>query len=208
MRTNEMKKKSRTKLSRHLSLDLTPKARKIMADKPYPPGEHGPGRRRTTKMSDYKRQLMEKQRLRAQYGIEERQMSNYVRKAIRQQGNPADNLVRLLESRLDAIVYRAGFARTMEAARQYVSHRHIMVDDRWVDFPSQNVRVGQAVSVKEKSRALPVFVSAREELVAASPPAYLQRDVENMAVQLVYQPQRQEVPVSCEMPLVIEYYSR
>jgi small subunit ribosomal protein S4 len=203
-----MKKKSRTKLSRHLGLDLTPKARKIMADKPYPPGEHGQTRRRSSKMSDYKRQLMEKQRLRAQYGIEERQMSNYVRKAIRQHGNRADNLVRLLESRLDAVVYRAGFARTLEAARQYVSHRHIMVDGRWVNLPSQAVRIGQAVAVKEKSRSLPVFVSAREEMVAAAPPAYLQRDADHMAVQLVYLPQRQEVPVSCEMPLVIEYYSR
>lgn len=202
-----MQKKSRTKLSRHLGLELTPKARKIMIEKPYPPGEHGPSRRRGPKMSDYKRQLLEKQRLRAQYGIEERQMSNYVRKAIQQHGNPADNLVQLLESRLDAVVFRAGFARTVQAARQYVSHRHIMVDGRWVNLPAQQVRIGQKVSVKEKSRNLPVFVSAREELVA-HPPAYLQRDADNMAVQMLYPPRREEVPVSCEMLMVIEYYSR
>ncbi len=202
-----MKKGSRTKRSRQLGLDLTPKARKIMVEKPYPPGEHGPTRRRGAKLSDYKRQLLEKQRLRAQYGIDERQMSNYVRKAIRQHGNPADNLVRMLESRLDAIVYRAGFARTVEAARQYVSHRHIMVDGRWVNLPAQQVRAGQAVAVKEKSRTLPVFVSAREEMVAA-PPAYLERDAQTFTVKMLYPPRREEVPVSCEMPLVIEYYSR
>ncbi|RJQ65888.1 MAG: 30S ribosomal protein S4 [Desulfobacteraceae bacterium] len=202
-----MKKKSRTKLSRRLGIDLTPKARKIMAEKPYPPGEHGPAQKRRAKVSDYKLQLMEKQRLRAQYGLEERQMGNYVRKAIQQHGNPADNLVRLLESRLDAIVYRAGFARTVEAARQYVSHRHIMVDGRWVNLPSQQIRLGQTVSVKEKSRALPVFISAKEEMVA-QPPGYLQRNAEDMSVQMLYTPNRAEVPVSCEMLLVIEYYSR
>jgi small subunit ribosomal protein S4 len=201
-----MPKKSSTKLSRRLGLELTPKARKIMAEKSYPPGEHGPARR-STNMSDFKRQLLEKQRLRAQYGIEERQMGNYVRKAIQQQGNPADNLVRLLESRLDTVVFRAGFARTVQAARQYVSHRHIMVDGQWVNLPSQQIRIGQKVSVKEKSRNLQVFVSTRDELVAP-PPAYLQRDGEHMTVQLLYPPHRDEVPVSCEMLMVIEYYSR
>jgi small subunit ribosomal protein S4 len=201
-----MPKKSSTKLSRRLGLELTPKARKIMAEKSYPPGEHGPARR-STNMSDFKRQLLEKQRLRAQYGIEERQMGNYVRKAIQQQGNPADNLVRLLESRLDTVVFRAGFARTVQAARQYVSHRHIMVDGQWVNLPSQQIRIGQKVSVKEKSRNLQVFVSTRDELVAP-PPAYLRRDGEHMTVQMLYPPHRDEVPVSCEMLMVIEYYSR
>jgi len=178
-----------------------------MEAKPYPPGEHGPAQKRGAKASDYKLQMLEKQRLRAQYGLDERQLSNYVRKAIQRQGNAADNLVRLLESRLDAVVYRAGFARTVEAARQYVSHRHILVNGKWVNLPAHQVKVGQTISVKEKSRSLPVFVSAREEIVS-SPPVYLQRDAENMAVQMLYSPQREEVPVSCEMKMVIEYYSR
>jgi small subunit ribosomal protein S4 len=176
--------------------------RKILSSRgtrPRPPAEHQYVR--------FQRQLLEKQRLRAQYGLEKRQMGNYVRKAIQQQGNPANNLVRLLESRLDTVVFRAGFARTVQAARQYVSHRHIMVDGRWVNLPSQQIRIGQKVSVKEKSRNLQVFVSTRDELVAP-PPAYLQRDGEHMTVQLLYPPHRDEVPVSCEMLMVIEYYSR
>jgi small subunit ribosomal protein S4 len=202
-----MRKPSRTKLSRRLGLALTPKARKIMEDKSYPPGEHGPSRGRRSKPSDYKLQLLEKQRLRAQYGLDERQMSAYVHQAIRKQGNPADNLVRLLESRLDALVFRAGFARTMEAARQYVSHRHITVDGKPVSLPANGVKTGQIVEVKQKSRSLPVFISAREEMVGPTP-VYLKRDAETMAVQMLYPPQREEVPVSCEMKLVIEYYSR
>jgi small subunit ribosomal protein S4 len=199
---------SKTKISRQLNLALTPKAARLMPNRAYPPGEHGPIRRRPTKLSDYKRQLLEKQRLRAQYNLSERQMRNYVRKAVRKKGNTADNLIQLLETRIDALISRAGFARTINAARQYISHRHIVVDGKWVNIPSQRIRLGETVSVKEKSRDLPCFVEAREEMVRATMP-YLVRDPKTMSVKLLYLPSREEVvAISCEIPLVIEFYSR
>jgi small subunit ribosomal protein S4 len=158
-------------------------------------------------MSDYKRQLLEKQRMRAQYNIQERQMRNYVKKAVHKKGNSTDNLIQLLETRLDSIVFRAGLAHSIYAARQYVSHRHILLNGKWVNIPSQQVKVNEVVSVKKESRNLACFIAAQEEMVNPPPP-YMQRDKKNMSVKLLYQPKREEVMVGCEMPLVIEYYSR
>ena len=186
---------------------MTSKAIKYLERRPYPPGEHGVFKKRSSKMSDYKRQLVEKQRLRAQYNIHERQLRNYVRNAVHKKGNAADNLIQMLETRLDSIVLRAGLARTIYAARQYVSHRHILVTGKWVNIPSRQVKVGEVVSVKKESWNLACFVAAQEEMVNPPPP-YMQRDKKNMSVKLLYQPKREEVMVSCEMPLVIEYYSR
>jgi small subunit ribosomal protein S4 len=199
--------KSKTKISRHLNLPVTPKAASVMHNRPYPPGEHGADRKSSRKISDYKRQLLEKQRLRAQYNISERQMRNYVRKAIKIRGNPVENLIHLLETRIDAIVFRAGFARTIFAARQYVSHRHILLNGQWVNIPSQQIKLGENVSVKVKSQTNISFVEAKEEIVGAAPP-YLSRDTEAMSVKLLYLPPREEVPVSCDVPLVIEFYAR
>ena len=105
------------KLSRKLNLALTPKASRYRDRRHYPPGEHGPQKTRRIKVSDYKQQLLEKQRLRLQYNIREKQMRNYVRRDVRRSGNAADNMVQALEGRLDAMVYRGGFARTLPAAR-------------------------------------------------------------------------------------------
>jgi len=195
------------KTSRQLGLPLTPKAIRFMERRPYPPGEHGAMKRRFTKQSDYKRQLLEKQRLRAQYNIQERQMRNYVRKAVRKKGNTADNLIQMLETRLDAVVFRAGIARTIFAARQYVSHSHILLNGKWVNIPSHQVTQNEVVSVKKESRKLPCFIEAQEEMVSP-PPAYLTRDKNNLSAKLLYLPKREEVTVSGEITLVIEYYSR
>jgi len=197
----------KVKLSRQLGLPLTPRALKDMERRPYPPGEHGPRRQRGSKMTDYKRHLLEKQRVRAQYNLRERQMRNYIKTAGKKQGNPEDNLVQLLESRLDAVVYRSGMARTIYAARQYISHRHILVNGKWVNMPGHQLRIGDVVAVKPESRDLPCFVSAREEMVA-SPPPYLERNTEAMSAKVLYRPKRQEVPVSGEMILVFEHYSK
>ncbi len=107
----------KVKLSRQLGIPLTPKAIRFMERRSYPPGEHGETKRRSAKMSDYKRQLLEKQRLHAQYNIHERQLRNYVKKATNKKGNAAENLIQILETRLDSIVLRAGLARTIYAAR-------------------------------------------------------------------------------------------
>ena len=196
------------KLSRKLNLALTPKASKYLDRRPYPPGEHGPKKIRRRKVSDYKMQLLEKQRLRLQYNIREKQMRNYVRKAVRRSGNAADNLVQALEGRLDAMVYRGGFTRTLPAARQFVSHGHILVNGRKVDIPSCAVKPSDVVSVKPASRKIPAFVAATEELVAHPTPPYYERLEDGLSVRLTREPARDEVKVHCEFSKVIEYYAR
>jgi small subunit ribosomal protein S4 len=174
-----------------------------MEHKPYAPGQHGQSRQR--KPSDYKRQLLEKQRLRFQYNVSERQMSNYFSKAASSAGVTSDTLVRLLETRLDAIVYRASFATTIYAARQYVNHGHILVNGKAVNIPSYQLKAGDVVSLKPNS-ALKPFVQT--VMKTATPPAYLSTDPQQLSARLVHLPVREEVPVICEVPLVVEYYSR
>jgi small subunit ribosomal protein S4 len=195
------------KQSRRLGLALTSKAVRFMERRPYPPGEHGQSRRRSAKMSDYKRQLMEKQRLKAQYGLQERQLRNYVLRSTRARENREEAIVRALEARLDAVVLRAGFTRTIRAARQMVTHGHFLVNDKKINLPSTQLSPGDTVRVKPKSLTLPCFVEAREEMVGV-PPAYLTRSRDDMLVKLNRLPTRAEVPVSCAVSLVIEYYKR
>ncbi|NLT25146.1 MAG: 30S ribosomal protein S4, partial [Microbacteriaceae bacterium] len=144
-----MSKKSRTRskvrLSRALGVALTPKAARLMEKRPYAPGQHGRTRRRTD--SDYAVRLREKQRLRAQYGLREKQLRITFEEARRQPGLTGENLVELLEMRLDSLVLRAGFARTTAQARQLVVHRHILVDGKIVDRPSFRVKPGQLIHV-------------------------------------------------------------
>ena len=196
----------KVKLSRKLGIPLTSKAARLMERRPYPPGQHGQeAGRRASRMSSYKQQLLEKQRLKAQYNIHERQMQNYFNRAVRKKGNTIDNLAQMLESRLDAIVLRSGFAPSIYAARQLVNHGHILVNGSRVNVPGYAVKVGDTVSVKEKSRNLPVI---EEGLDAAAPPEYLIVSPEERSVQLRYMPIRDEIPVICDMIQVIEFYSR
>jgi len=199
---------SKVRLSRQLGIALTPKADKLMQRRPYPPGQHGEAKGKAGKASDYKRHLMEKQRLRAQYNIEEQQMGEYIRKAIQRKGNPVDNIIQMLETRLDTVVYRSGLARTIFAARQGIVHGHVLVNGKRVDIPSMRLRVNEVVSVKEASRRMQPFVEAAEEMVARPTLPYLERSKETMSARLVYLPKAEEVPVICVIPLVIEYYSR
>ena len=163
----------KVKLSRKVGFAITPKARKVMDRKPGTPGQHGNSRRRP-KVSDYAKQLLEKQRLRLQYNLHERQMTNTMKKASRLQGNKVDVLVQLLEQRLDAIVFRAGLARSIYAARQYVRHGHILVNGKKVDMPAYALQPNDVVVVKEKSRKLEAF---QEAIRSSAPPPYL--DVSN-----------------------------
>lgn len=194
----------KVKLSRKLGINLTPKAKKVATDKPYPPGQHGANKRRA-KQSDYGRQLLEKQRLRLQYNISESQMVNYYKKATRMVGNTAENLVSLLETRLDSVVFRAGLARTIYASRQFVKHGHVTVNGRRLDIPSYHVKLNDVIQVKEKSRNLDCF---QESIRNSAPPAYLEVQKADGGTKLLYVPVRDEVPVVCEVSLVVEYYSR
>lgn len=194
----------KVKLSRKVGFAITPKARKVLDRKPGTPGQHGNARRRP-KQSDYAKQLIEKQRLRLQYNIHERQMTNTIKRAARLQGNKVDVLVQLLEQRLDALVMRAGFARSIYAARQYVRHGHVLVNGKKVDMPAYAVQPNDIIEVKEKSRKLEGF---QEAIRSSAPPPYLDVSKADFSAKFLYLPPREEVPVVCEVPLVIEYYSR
>jgi small subunit ribosomal protein S4 len=205
--TNRTRRQVR--LSRSLGVALTPKAVRYFEKRPYPPGEHGRARRRTE--SDYAVRLKEKQRLRAQYGIREAQLRRSFEEARREPGLTGEALVELLEMRLDALVLRAGFARTIAQARQAVVHRHILVDGKLVDRPSFRVRPGQVVQVKPKSQATTPFqvaaAGAHRDVLPQVPP-YLDVALEKLRAELVRRPKRDEVPVTCEVQLVVEYYAR
>lgn len=193
----------KVKLARQLGIALTPKAAKVMERRPNPPGQHGASPRR--KVSGYKKQLVEKQRLRAQYNISERQMQNAFAEAIRREGNTGVRLLQLLEMRLDAVVLRAGFVRTIYAARQAVVHGHVMVNGQKVDRPSMRLKPGDVVSLAEKSRDKVAFTVPLE---VARPPAYLELDRDARKARVREIPEREQIPVQCEASLVIEYYSR
>ncbi len=196
----------KVRLSRQVGAPLTPKAQKVMEKKGYPPGMHGRYQQFRRKESDYKRQLLEKQRLRYNYNVHEKQLRNYYKKASRMLGNRVDNLMALLETRLDAVILRAGFARTIYGARQVVTHGHIEVNGKRLNIPSYNVQLGDMVTVREKSRKIEGFTYALDTMPA--PPEYLERSPEDMSIRLINLPKRDEIPIECEVSLVIEFYSR
>jgi small subunit ribosomal protein S4 len=200
--------RSKTRLSRALGIALTPKAAKYLEKRPYAPGEHGRTKRKAD--SDYAVRLREKQRLRAQYGIREAQLKIAFQEARKAQGLTGENLVELLEMRLDALVLRAGLARTTAQARQMVVHRHILVDGQLVDRPSFRVKPGQMIHVKARSEGMEPFqVAAAGGHVDVLPkvPAYLEVELDKLQARLVRRPKRAEVPVTCEVQLVVEYYA-
>ena len=200
--------RSKTRLSRALGIPLTPKAAKYLEKRPYPPGEHGRTKRRTD--SDYAVRLREKQRLRAQYGIREAQLKRVFQEARRAEGLTGENLVELLEMRLDALIVRAGIARTTAQARQMVVHRHILVDGQLVDRPSYRLKPGQLIHVKERSEGMEPFqVAAAGGHVDVLPPVpgYLDVEIDKLHATLTRRPKRAEVPVTCDVQLVVEYYA-
>ncbi len=196
-------KVAQTKMARRLGLAHTPKASKVLESRPNPPGQHGgrPSRR----VSDYKLQLVEKQRLRMQYNLSEHQLRLYYKKANRKLGNTPDNLIQALETRLDAAVVRAGLSRTIYSARQFVNHGHVKVNGKKVDIPSYGLKVNDVIEVKDKSKKLDVVVNAMEN---PTTPEYLELDTKKCTVTLLYVPKREEIPVVCELPRVIEFYSK
>ena len=198
----------KVRLSRALGIPLTPKAAKYLEKRPYGPGEHGRTKRKTD--SDYAVRLREKQRLREQYGIREKQMRIVFNEARRTAGLTGENLVELLEQRLDALVLRAAFARTTAQARQMVVHRHILVDGKIVDRPSFRVKPGQLIHVKERSEGTEPFqVAAAGGHVDVLPktPGYLEVELDKLQARLIRRPKRAEVPVTAEVQLVVEYYA-
>ncbi|MGD2123227.1 MAG: 30S ribosomal protein S4 [Gemmatimonadota bacterium] len=174
----------------------------------YPPGHHGPAQARRRKQSDYAGQLREKQKVKRIYGLGEKQFRNLFERAAVQSGITGDNLVIFLESRLDNIVFRMGFAPSRAAARQLVRHRHVEVNGRIVDVPSYQVSVGDEVAVKAKSRRLAMVEESLESRTRPDLLEWLALDEKNRVGRMVRKPTRQDIPLAAQEQLIVELYSK
>lgn len=188
----------RVKVMRALGMELPGVSPKKIERRPYPPGQHGQARR---KLSEYALRLMEKQKLRVSYGVSERQLRTLMEEARRGTGDAGHKLVELLERRLDNIVFRAGFARTIPAARQLVNHGHVQVNGKRVDIPSFRVNKGQVISICERSRERIVVA----ELFQTS---WLEVDKEARRATVTALPDETAVLFPLRAQLVVEYYSQ
>lgn len=184
----------------------TNKYDRILAKRKYPSGQHGRMMRR--KMSDYGIHLREKQKLRLTYCLMEKQFKNYFTKAAKASGVTGDNLMQLLERRLDNVVYRLGFASTRMQSRQFVTHGHFMVNGKKVDIPSFLVKAGDIIEVRPKSRGMKMLVEAMERSETTSPYSWLTVDKENMRGSFDQIPVASEIPVSVDLRLIVEFYSK
>lgn len=191
------------KLSRRLGISLTGTGKEI-EKRPYGPGQHGPNQR--IKLSEYGKQLQEKQKLRFMFGVNERQFKTMFIKAGKMPGKHGVNFMILLETRLDNVVYRMGLARTRRASRQLVNHGHIMVDGKRVDIPSYSVKPGQEISFREKSQNLDTVNEALE--VSSYVPEYVTFDKDTKVGQFVRMPERSELAAEINESLIVEFYSR
>lgn len=194
---------AKVKKSRSLGVALTPKAERIMKKRPNPPGSTGYQRRR--RKSEYGIQLLEKQRLRFQYNVGETYLQRMFEKANRMPGVTGENLIGLLESRLDSLVLRAGLAPTIYAARQYVTHGHFTVNGQKATIPSQRLKPGDVIAVKPRSQSMTIFNEMRGQ---GSSVPYVESDLGSFTARFVFAPVRTDVPVICDEHLVVEYYSR
>jgi len=179
---------------------------KCAADRrPYPPGQHGQGR---TKTSEYGLQLREKQKAKRYYGILESQFRGYFDMASKRKGKTGENLLAILETRLDNTVYRLGFAMSRAEARQLVLHGHFMVNGRKVNIPSFLVRPGMIISLKEKSRSLDKFKAVIEANAFRQPPKWLEYDANSMVAKVTTLPSREDIDLPIEEQLIVELYSK
>lgn len=164
--------------------------------------------RRGGQMSDYKKQLFEKQKMRFSYGISEKQLSKYVHEAVEKSNQPIQNLIARLESRLDNVVYRLGIAKTRRLARQMVSHGHILVDGTRLNIPSHKVRVGSTISVREGSKQSALFADMADKISDANIPQWLTFDVKKLSGEMKAEPTYESAETLFDPLLVLEYYSR
>ena len=180
-------------------------ADKVLSKKNYPPGQHGQNKRRKT--SEYGTQLAEKQKAKYTYGVLERQFRNLFDKASRTKGITGVVLLQLLEARLDNVVYRLGIAPSRSAARQLVSHRHIVVDGKVVNIPSFSVKPGQIVGVREKSKSLENITDALAGFNHSKYP-WIEWDETSKSGKLLHLPEREELPENIKEQLIVELYSK
>ncbi|MEH7400361.1 30S ribosomal protein S4 [Gottfriedia acidiceleris] len=191
------------KLSRRLGISLSGTGKEL-EKRPYAPGQHGPNQRK--KLSEYGLQLQEKQKLRHMFGVNERQFRRTFDIAGKLAGKHGENFMILLETRLDNVVYRMGLARTRRAARQLVNHGHILVDGKRVDIPSFRVKIGQTISLREKSQNLAVVKEAVE--VNNFVPEYITFNADKLEGTFNRLPERSELPAEINEALIVEFYNR
>ena len=193
---------SEFKVSRRLGFSIT-ETGKELRKRNFAPGQHG---KRRGKLSEYGVQLQEKQKVRFTYGVSEKQFKRFFDMAKKFEGKQGDNFLVLLESRLDNLVYRLGFAATRRQARQLVAHGHITVDGKKLDIPSYIVKVGQKISLKEGSRGLVIVKEALESVVSRKD--YLAFDENTLEGTLVRKPERDEFLTEIQENLIVEFYNR
>jgi small subunit ribosomal protein S4 len=174
--------------------------------RPYPPGEHG--RIRARENNDYLLQVREKQKAKRIYGILEKQFHNYYEEATHTRGRTGEAMLQILESRLDNVIYRAGFAKSRDMARQLVDHGHVRVNGRKVNIPSYRVRESDIVEIAEKSRELTPFVVARAEAGERTVPAWLEVIPDRMRILVHSLPSRAQIDTLVQEQLIVEYYSK
>jgi len=199
------------KIERRLGVSLGLKGERRLAGKsaiekrPYPPGQHG---QRRTKVSEYGTQLREKQKAKFMYGISEKQFRRLFKEANAQVGNTGENLIKLLERRLDNAVYRMGFATTRRFARQLVTHGHVLVDGKKVDIPSFRVKQGQKIEIREKSRNNPQVQRAIELTAQTGIVPWVDVDKDKVFGIFTRIPEREEVKIPVEERMIVEFYSK
>lgn len=175
----------------------------------FPPGEHGRDAQfRRRRVSDYSRQLREKQKTRRVYGVSERQFRRYYQASLKRRGLTGENLLQMLERRLDNVVYRLGFAPSRAAARMLVTHGHFNINGRRTDVPSMLVRPGDSIDVRPGSRARPYFKELPEIAETRTLPRWLERDVKDLMGKVLQDPERADIDANLSEQLIIEYYSR
>jgi small subunit ribosomal protein S4 len=192
----------KVRLSRRVGIPLTPKAVKVMDRKPFRPGVH---KSTKTKLSTYGQQLAEVQKVKYAYNITRRQLKRYFEEAQRRKGNTVDNLFKLLESRLDVVLLRAGFVPTIYAAQQLVSHGHVKVNGKKVNIRSFRVKVGDEIALTEKGSKIPVV---EESLKTLAPAKYLEVDKSRFTCKLIKEITREDVPLDCQANQVVEFLAR
>ncbi|AHG91114.1 ribosomal protein S4 [Gemmatirosa kalamazoonensis] len=176
--------------------------------RPYAPGQHGQNTARRRKTSEYAKQLREKQKIKRIYGVSERQFRNTFEKVSTLPGITGHNLLAALESRLDNMVYRMGFAASRKAARQLIRHRHVEVKGKTVDVPSYQVKPGEELRVRMKSREMVAVQAAMDQSARGAPLAWIAVDKESFSGRMLERPQRPSIPIAAQEQLVVELYSK
>jgi small subunit ribosomal protein S4 len=176
--------------------------------RPFPPGQHGQNTSRRRKVSEYAKQLREKQKIKRMYGVSERQFRNTFDKVASLPGITGHNLLAALESRLDNMVYRMGFAASRKAARQLISHRHVEINGKTVDIPSFQVQPGQEIRIRQHAKEFAAVLASLEQAARGQAPSWLAVDKDSFSGRMLERPQRASIPIAAQEQLVVELYSK